>query len=299
MAWTDYCIYILRQFSQPPFEEVVYQCHASAYYLTVLLVLEGKENKLKDMKIKSVMAALLLMAVGLQTLWAQKMVVTMADDSKVEYDILQVKDITFEEVEKHDWVDLGLPSGTLWATCNVGANSPEEYGDYFAWGETEPKDEYNWSTYKYCKGSANTITKYCQRSELGDNGFTDTLTELLPEDDAATANWGSGWQMPNIAQIQELVNSVYTTTEWTTQNGVNGRRLTSKSNGNSIFLPAAGYRSFDGLGGVGSWVVYWSSSLDPSFSFAASFLYFSSSEWGLDGTTRNDGYSVRPVRVKN
>ena len=96
----------------------------------------------------------------------------------------------------HEYVDLGLPSGLLWATCNVGADAPEDYGDYIAWGETTPKTTYNWSTYQYCMGSYNTLTKYCNKTSFGYNGFTDNLTTLLPEDDAATANWGSGWRMP-------------------------------------------------------------------------------------------------------
>ena len=96
----------------------------------------------------------------------------------------------------HEYVDLGLPSGTLWATCNVGADTPEGYGDYFAWGETTPKTTYNWNTYKYCNGGEglNTLTKYCSDSNFGYNGFTDNLTVLqLMDDDAATVNWGSGW----------------------------------------------------------------------------------------------------------
>ena len=100
----------------------------------------------------------------------------------------------------HEYVDLGLPSGTLWATCNVGAETPEGYGDYFAWGETELKTTYNLSTYKYTNGSYDQLTKYCSNSSYGYNGFTDTLTVLLPEDDAATANWGDGWCMPTADQ---------------------------------------------------------------------------------------------------
>ncbi|MBO4370001.1 MAG: hypothetical protein J5808_01395, partial [Paludibacteraceae bacterium] len=88
-------------------------------------------------------------------------------------------------LQGHDYVDLGLPSGTLWATCNVGANTPEEYGDYFAWGETTLKSNYEWSTYKY--GTYNQLTKYCYKSDYGKNGFTDTKTTLDAEDDAATA----------------------------------------------------------------------------------------------------------------
>lgn len=92
----------------------------------------------------------------------------------------------------HDYVDLGLPSGLLWATCNVGADSPEKYGDYFAWGETQLKDNYDWNAYQYCNGSYNTLTKYCNDSYYGYNGFTDNLFALLPEDDAATATLGGG-----------------------------------------------------------------------------------------------------------
>ena len=90
----------------------------------------------------------------------------------------------------HDYVDLGLPSGTMWATCNVGAESPDQYGDYFAWGETTPKDTYNWNTYLYSNGDYNQLTKYCSQSDFGFNGFTDNLKTLQPSDDAATTNWG-------------------------------------------------------------------------------------------------------------
>ena len=192
---------------------------------------------------------------------------------------------------EHEWVDLGLPSGTKWATCNVGASSPEEYGDYFAWGEVTPKNTYSLSTYKYCKGSYDTMTKYCTQSNYGYNRFTDNLTELQPEDDAATANWGSPWRMPSYDQMKELCNSSYTTWEWTTLNGVNGCKVTSKSNGNSIFLPAAGYRSNDKLYDAGSDGYYWSSSLDVGRD--AYSLYFHSGNWGWGINLRDYGQSVR------
>ncbi|MBO4723117.1 MAG: hypothetical protein J5629_09355, partial [Muribaculaceae bacterium] len=138
---------------------------------------------------------------------------------------------------EHTYVDLGLPSGTLWATTNVGANSPEEYGDNFAWGETTPKEVYDWSTYQWCMGSYDTFTKYCNISSYGYNGFIDNKLELDPEDDAATANWGPEWCMPSQEQIQELYNNCFS--EWTTLNGVNGRLFTGP-NGASMFMPAAG-----------------------------------------------------------
>lgn len=197
----------------------------------------------------------------------------------------------------HEYVDLGLPSGTLWATCNVGATKPEEYGDYFAWGETQPKDTiYEWSTYKYSNGHY--LTKYCNDTTYGYNGFTDELTVLLPEDDAATANWGSGWCMPTYYQLEELC--YYTSNTWTTQNGVNGRVFTA-TNGNSLFLPAAGYRDIffcdDGREGV-----YWSSSLSVDYSSVAWRLDFVSDRCFIsdrDGYYRVYGHSVRPVCSKN
>ena len=196
----------------------------------------------------------------------------------------------------HEWVDLGLPSGTKWATGNVGANSPEEYGDYFAWGETEPKTTYNWSTYKYCNESNTTMTKYCIHSSYGYNGFTDGKTELEPEDDAATANWGSGWQMPSYDQIKELYNSDYTTTEWTQLNGINGRKITSKSNGNSIFLPATGYLSSESVR-IGSYGYYWSRSLNTNHSdYACDIRFYSGIIDTSDDGSRYYGQGVRPVR---
>lgn len=157
----------------------------------------------------------------------------------------------------HAYVDLGLPSGTLWATCNVGAENPEDYGDYFAWGETETKSIYGWNTYQYCHGTGDTFIKYCSNSAYG--YFSDTLTILNPKDDAASINWGSGWRMPTKAEWEELYNN--TTVIWTTQNGVIGSLFTA-SNGNSLFLPAAGRCSGSNLGLVGTGGYYWSGSLN-------------------------------------
>ena len=193
----------------------------------------------------------------------------------------------------HDYVDLGLPSGTLWATCNVGATTPEGYGDYFAWGETQPKDTYNWSTYQYCNGSFNTLTKYCDKYSFGYNGYTDNLTTLLPEDDAATANWGSDWRMPTMEERRELYQN--TTHTWTTQNGVKGRLFTA-TNGNSLFLPAAGYRDGTSLYYAGTYGVYWSSSLDTDDPNLAWDLYFDSGHCHKSYDNRQYGLSVRPVR---
>ena len=194
----------------------------------------------------------------------------------------------------HAYVDLGLPSGLLWATCNVGADTPEGYGDYFAWGETQPKDYYDWSTYQYCMGSSTTLTKYCNEASYGYNGFTDNLTTLLPEDDAATANWGSDWRMPTNEEWQELLDN--TTNTWTTQNGVNGRLFTA-SNGNSLFLPAAGLRYDSILNAAGSWGDYWSSWLGTdSPRDAWSFDFHSGGFSVYHNNVRGLGRSVRPVR---
>ena len=185
----------------------------------------------------------------------------------------------------YEWVNPGLPSGTKWAKYNIGASSPEGYGNYYAWGETETKSDYSWGTYKFCEnGVYSNMTKY---------NSNDNLTELEAEDDAATANWGSSWQMPSKAQYEELCNNSYTTGEWTTQNGVNGYRFTSKSNGISIFLPAAGFYSGTNLLWAGSQGLYWFRS--HAYTFRSIALFFASNTFGLSDANRFNGYSIRPV----
>ena len=192
----------------------------------------------------------------------------------------------------HAYVDFGLPSGTLWATCNVGANAPWEYGDYFAWGETTPKTTYNWSNYKYCKGVSDQLTKYCNDLYSGYNGFTDNLTVLQSMDDAATANWGNGWRMPTRKQWDELYN--WTTVQKAMQNGHSGLLFTG-SNGEALFLPAAGDRWGDELRKVGSYGYYWSSSLYAIVPNGAwSFGFGSVDCIGCNG--RCGGLSVRAMR---
>ena len=202
-----------------------------------------------------------------------------------DHGLVYGNDVSFTtEVESnHAYIDLGLPSGLLWATCNVGADSPEDYGDYFAWGETTTKDTYNWSTYQYCNGSYNTLTKY-----TGSDG----LTTLLPEDDAATTNWGSDWRMPTYEEWQELLDN--TTVTWTTQNGVNGQLFTA-SNGNSLFLPAEGYLDGINLINESSFGFYWSCSLSNNSTYARR-LRFQSGNFNVSGSWRCYGHSVRAVR---
>ena len=196
----------------------------------------------------------------------------------------------------HEYVDLGLPSGTLWATCNIGANSPEEYGYYFAWGETqtEPREVYNWSTYKWSNGSYFTLTKYCTKSNFGNNGFVDNKTELDPEDDAAYVNWGDNWRMPTYDQQTELL-TVCTWT-WTTRNGVNGR-LVIGPNGNTIFLPAAGFRFGSSQYSVGSEGDYWSRTLNSDYTTNAYSVYFNSEDVNWDYLNRSRAFTVRAVRA--
>lgn len=189
------------------------------------------------------------------------------------------------------YVDLGL--SVKWATCNVGANNPEDYGDYFAWGETTTKATYDWSTYKYCNGSSSTLTKYCNKSSYGNNGFTDNKTQLELSDDAAYVNWGGAWRMPSDAEWTELREQC--TWTWTTQNGVDGRKVTSKTNGNSIFLPAVGYRYDSSLYGEGRYGYYWSSSLYTGYPYYAWYVRLDSGSVGRNYYLRYDGFSVRPV----
>ena len=199
--------------------------------------------------------------------------------------------------ETAEWVDLGLPSGLLWAKCNLGATSPEEYGDYYAWGETTTKEVYDWSTYKYCtvdaEGGLATLTKYSTNSGHGFVGTPDNLTTLEAMDDAATQKLGSGARMPTKAEWEELINN--TTAEWTTLNGVNGRKFTA-SNGNSLFLPAADSRFGSELYSAGEYGDYWSSSLDADYPVGAWDFGFNSDGQSMLSTLRGDGRSVRPVR---
>lgn len=197
-------------------------------------------------------------------------------------------------INGHDYVDLGLPNGTMWAICNVGADTPEGYGNYYAWGETLPKELYDWKSYKYGRffHDRYELNKYCTDAVFGLNGFVDSLTVLDPIDDAALANWGAGWRTPTIEEWDELFQN--TTCTWTVQNGVNGWRFTAL-NGNSIFLPAAGYW-WDGEFNCADLGIYWSISLNIEFPYRAWGLHFNSYQCHLCGSSdRNRGQSVRAV----
>ena len=191
----------------------------------------------------------------------------------------KTKDLTSCPDSNHPhMIDLGLPSGTLWACCNVGAKKPEDYGGYYAWGETKTKSTYNWSTYIHCGGTKKTCRNL---------GFNITGTSY----DAATANWGMSWKMPTIGQFKELHDK--TTSVWITRFGVKGRKFTGP-NGGTIFLPAAGYMWDGGLFNVGSWGRYWSST--PYDGDDAYGLNFISGNVDTGSCWRGGGRSVRPVR---
>ena len=198
------------------------------------------------------------------------------------------------DLDGHEYVDLGLPSGILWATCNVGAGKPEDYGDYFAWGETVPKGIYDWKRYQYggFTDERYALTKYCTEAGYGSDGFVDGLSVLERGDDAAAACWGAGWRTPTIEEWEELF--LNTTGEWTALNGVKGWRCIAL-NGNELFLPAAGYYWEDVFNAdLG---LYWSVSVNREFPYRAWGFHFNCDSSHLCGSSdRNRGQVVRAVR---
>lgn len=193
-------------------------------------------------------------------------------------------------------VDLGL--SVKWATCNVGANSPEEYGGYYAWGEVEEKEVYSWGNYKWgeLQSGEEYVTKYNTQSKFG---TVDNKTTLDPEDDVAHVRWGGSWRMPTKDEIEELVKKCIW--EWTTKNGIKGYLFTGP-NGNKIFLPAAGRRYDDWFADFGRFCYFRSASLFPKsiYGSAVYSLYFhynsAYKEVELrDDDSRDFGHSVRPV----
>ncbi|MBR6446238.1 MAG: hypothetical protein IKS94_07440 [Prevotella sp.] len=192
-----------------------------------------------------------------------------------------------------EYVDLGLPSGTLWASCNVGATKPEECGDYFAWGETKPKDDYCGHNYKWQWLGSDKVTKYCCNEGWG---IVDGKRELDFKDDAAFVNWGADWLMPSSFQIKELID--FCTWTWTQLNGVYGQRVVGV-NGNFIFLPATFSRHVSDHQEVSSF--FYGSYLSRTLSLCDGLcfnLFFNSNSVGEDVSSRLSGYPVRPVRMK-
>ena len=181
-----------------------------------------------------------------------------------------------------EYVDLGL--SVKWATFNVGATSPEDDGDYFAWGETETKETYSWATYKWCDGTQNTMTKY---------NATDGKTILEPADDAAQVHWGGNWRMPSKEEVDELTQQCNWI--WTTHNNVNGYKVTGP-NGNSIFLPAAGYKGAGPTYPAGEDGLYWTNTLEKRHYSYLIVLHDDAppTQAGSSGT-RCFGFTIRPV----
>ena len=206
--------------------------------------------------------------------------------------ILEFITETTGETNGHEWVDLGLPSGTRWAIANVGADSPEDIGYYISWGETAPKDIYLWNTYKLCMGSYNALIKYCNAPEYGSNGYTDDLSSLVSSDDVATSNWGAGWRMPTQAEVEELLSCC--TNEWISRPGASGRLFVGP-NGNSVFLPYAEHRDDSGTVIPGCYSYYWSSSFDSDYPYRAWALSFNPVAFTCGAYSRYYGFPVRPV----
>ena len=208
------------------------------------------------------------------------------------YDKNYVFDINVREPDYngHEYVDLGL--SVKWGTCNVGASKPEEYGNHYAWGETETKSDYSWDTYKWSKNHY--LTKYCKWSESGYEGFTDNRSTLEPEDDAAHVVWGGDWRMPTSEEIEELITEC--TWTWTKIDDIKGYRITSNKPGytdRSIFLPAAGYYEDTELKNQNENGHYLSSSMTNLTD--SRIISFWSTNFGSAFGNRLSGQSVRPV----
>jgi len=194
----------------------------------------------------------------------------------------------------YDYVNLDLPSGTLWATCNVGASSPADYGDYFAWGETSPKEWYAWENLKYrIGGTFYADVKFSKYVSVPSRGNVDGKTVLELQDDAAFVSRGGIWRMPDKSEWQELKD--HCDWKWTKEDGHYGYKVTGR-NGAGIFLPAAGWRNGDSMYHAGVAGNYWTSGLFPDDSYQGFACNFDSgivfpSAW----VSRCSGLSIRPV----
>ncbi len=201
---------------------------------------------------------------------------------------VEIIDMPFDETAIAEAVDLGL--SVKWASWNVGATVPEEYGGYYAWGETEVKVNYDWTTYKWCNGDRYNMTKYCSDR---DYGTVDYKTMLDPEDDVAHVKWGGAWRMPTLDEIKELTDKC--SWNWTSQNGLKGCKVIGP-NGNFIFLPAAGFRSGTKVYDRDSYGYYWSSTLYYTFNVDYLYFYNGNWAWGRLNNSRYYGHTVRPVK---
>ena len=234
--------------------------------------------------------------------WIEKTHFSQQENNKTttnqKQSIEKTKDKPSNVHNGHKFVDLGL--SVKWATANIGANKPEDCGDYFAWGEVTTKVDYLWSTYKWCNGDENELTKY---NTIVENGVVDNKTVLDLKDDAAFARWGGNWRIPTETEWQELID--FCTWTWTTINGIEGYKISSNISGysqKSIFLPTTGWRA-KGLNPYGTlFGVYWANSLKsvelndkPQDSSWGSCISFSDGNIYIRGNKRYIGLPIRPV----
>lgn len=189
-------------------------------------------------------------------------------------------------INGHEFVDLGLPSGTLWATQNMGANSPEDYGDYYAWGEIEPKTNFSWDNYSLCDGTISSLSRYNVDSNYG---TVDGVTQLDIRDDAANQQWGGLWCIPTEAQAKELKNQC----SWSLDVSRGGYTVVGP-NGNSIFMPMSGYVKGSTTFSVGKTGYYWTSNVSVDFPYDAVSLVCEQSAFDLE-VVRCYGRTIRPV----
>lgn len=229
---------------------------------------------------------------------SQSMVIKLKNGKKMRYPITSIEEIKWITINEYstkpdatpagvEAVDLGL--SVKWANLNLGADAPSAAGDYYAFGETEPKEEYFWDNYKYSNGSFDTLTKYCTNPE---SGTVDNKDILESDDDVANVKWGGDWRIPTDAEWTELREEC--SWKWSTQDGVKGY-IVYGTNGNSIFLPAAGTNNYDGLVGVGVHGGYWSRSIREIFSYSAYCVRFNMDNIFRVYHNRNRGLSIRAV----
>lgn len=241
------------------------------------------------MKILFTLIALFTVAIGAeaQTFYEWK------DGKYTERLISEVDSVTFSLPESMPKaIDLGLPSGTLWADRNIGADSPEDNGGYFAWGETWTKSTYNWGTYKWCNGTSGTLTKYSTNRAYGS---VDNKSALETTDDVAIVTWSDMWCVPTYEELSELQNEC--TWTWVTQNDVNGYKVTGPNN-NFIFIPAAGLYTDSGFGSGGTYGYYWLNSILKDIPTLALQLSINSNGNNIGSIYRYSGLSVRAVMKK-
>ena len=234
-----------------------------------------------------------------------KLYVHQNDGSYTEFIAATVDSITFSEqtpekdvANGYEYVDLGLPSGILWATCNIGAEKPEEYGDYFAWGETETKESYTNKTYKWYEDSDEIVEiKYSDLFKADASGNIRTLLELV--DDAANVKLGGNWRMPTREEFEELLHPANTDLCLVSKNDVKGYLVVSKKNGNTLFLPAAGFKLADEVTGVEDEFYYWTSEhAEEGLGVANVVGNFYGSLDVIPFFNRPIGCTIRPVLAK-